>query len=67
MIVPALAGGADGATIRLEAIGLVDAKLVLQCDFAADEKELRGTLAALTVQGVHADECLADFRMWFAW
>lgn len=67
LIVPAREGGVYGATIRLEAIGLVDAKLVLQCDFAADEQALRGTLAALTVQGPHDEACLADFRMWFAW
>jgi hypothetical protein len=62
---PTSSGSHDGA-IRLQAVGLPDnAQLELRWNFDASEHALRGTSAELTVDGLHHEECVADFRRWF--
>lgn len=55
----------EGA-VRVIAVGAADnAKLELRWNFLADEHEVRGTSAELTVEGPRYQECVADFQSWF--
>lgn len=56
----------EGA-IRVIAVGAANgAKLEVRWNFIADENQIRGTRADLTVEGPRHTECVADFQSWFA-
>ena len=52
--------------IRVIAVGAANgARLEIRWNFIADENEIRGTTAELTVEGPRQFECIADFKSWF--
>jgi hypothetical protein len=58
-------GPHEGA-VRVVAVGLADdAKLEVRWNFLASDTELRGTSAALMVDGARQVHCVADFQRWF--
>jgi hypothetical protein len=58
-------GPHEGA-VRVIAVGLGDgAKLELRWNFLASDTEVRGTSAALIVDGARRVHCVADFQRWF--
>jgi hypothetical protein len=60
-------GGPFEGALRVAAVGLPDGfELELRWNFVASDTEVRGTSAELTVEGRRKEECLADFRRWFA-
>ena len=55
----------EGA-IRVIAVGVANgARLEVRWNFVADESEIRGRSAELTVEGPRHTECVADFQSWF--
>ena len=55
----------EGA-LRVIAVGAANgARLEVRWNFIADENEVRGTSAHLTVEGPRHTECVADFQSWF--
>lgn len=55
----------EGA-IRVIAVGVANgARLEVRWNFIADESEIRGRNAELTVEGPRYTECVADFQSWF--
>lgn len=60
-------GGPLEGAVRVVAVGLpAGVELELRWNFIASETEVRGTSAELTVEGSCKEECVADFRQWFA-
>lgn len=52
--------------LRVIALGLANgARLEVRWNFVANESEIRGTSAELTVEGPRQFECIADFQSWF--
>lgn len=55
----------EGA-LRVIAVGAANgARLEVRWNFIADENQIRGTTAELTVEGPRHTECVADFQSWF--
>jgi hypothetical protein len=60
-------GGPFEGAARIVAVGLSEGvELELRWNFVASDTEVRGTSAELTVDGSGKEECVADFRQWFA-
>jgi hypothetical protein len=60
-------GGPFEGAIRIVAAGFrLGVELELRWNFVASDTYVRGTSAELTVAGPHMQECVTDFRRWFA-
>lgn len=65
-ITPASPYGPYEGAIRVIALGAANgARLELRWNFVADESEVRGASAELTVEGAGHSACVADFRRLF--